>query len=66
MRYKTHWWRELRPINLIKTSANSPTKTTNSIGNVLGQQSGLNDGLCYEGKAANFTQTLAQFPTHPV
>ena len=23
---------------LIKTSANSPTKTTNSIGNVLGQQ----------------------------
>ena len=51
MRYKTHWWRELRTwshtINLFKTSANSPTKTTNYIGNVLGQQSGLNDGLLW-------------------
>ena len=59
MRYKTHWWRELRTwshtINLIKTSANSPTKTTNSIGNVLGQQSGLNDGLCYEGSRKFYT-----------
>ena len=40
---------------LIKTSANSPTKTTNSIGNVLGQQRKLNDGLCYEGSCKFYT-----------
>ena len=42
-------------MNLFKTSANSPTKITNSIGNVLGQQSGLNDGLSYEGSCKFYT-----------